>query len=98
MGVPQDMQLWDCGETPAGPTFADFDESLWFPVEADPFHFVSPTVDGIGPADSGTMTLVAPDRAEYRTHGGQLFTFERAGNEFTFEGCVPEVMPADERR
>ena len=96
LGVPQGIGLWDCGEAPSGPTVVDFDESLWLPVGAEPYEVANPPVDGNGPADTGTMTLVAPDRAEYRSDRGSVFTFERHGDEFTFEGCVPWASPLDE--
>jgi hypothetical protein len=96
LGVPQAIGLWDCGEVPSGPTVVDFDESLWLPVGADPYELASPPVDGDGPADTGTMTLLAPGRAEYRSDRGPVFTFERHGDEFTFEGCVPWASPLDE--
>lgn len=96
LGVPQEIGLWDCGEAPSGPTIVDFDESLWLPDGADPVEVANPPVDGNGPADTGTITLVAPDLAEYRSDRGPAFAFERHGDEFTFEGCVPWASPLDE--
>ena len=96
IGVPQEVDLWDCGDAPSGPTIVDFDESLWVPVGADPYEALeSPSSGGGGPVDTGTMTLVAPDRAEYRTDHGSVFTFQRYGDESTFEGCVPMALPRD---
>jgi hypothetical protein len=96
LGVPQEIGLWDCGGAPSGPTVVDFDQSLWLLVGSDPHEVASPPVDGNGPADTGRMTLVAPDRAEYRSNRGPVFTFERHGEEFTFEGCLPWASPLDE--
>ena len=96
MGVPQEIELWDCGEAPSGPTIVDFDESLWLPVGADPYELASSRAGGNGPADTGTITLMEPDRAEYRSDRGPVFKFERKSDSFTHEGCVPIALSPDE--
>ena len=96
IGVPEKIGLWDCEDARDGPTVVDFDESLWLPVGADPANLMSLADAADGPGDWATMTLVAADRAEYRSNRGPVFTFERHGDTLTFEGCVPWAWPLDE--
>lgn len=96
IGIPEKVDLWDCEDARDGPTLADFDKSLWLPVGADPAELVSLTDVADGPGDTATMTLVSSDRAEYRSDIGPVFTFERHEETFEFEGCVPQVWPANE--
>jgi hypothetical protein len=64
---------------PLTPADVDFDGSFWDP--AGP----TPVTDGYGggppgfeqPSDQGVMTLVAPDRAEYRSQKGEVMRFTR---------------------
>ena len=96
LGVPERFGLWDCEDARDGPTLADFDKSLWLPVGADPADLMNLADVADRPGDTATMTLVTADRAEYRSDSGPVFTFERHGDTFTFEGCVPYAWPLDE--
>ena len=89
MGAPHRIGLWDCEDTRDGPTVADFDQSLWLPVRRDPAELMSLAEIADGPGDAGTITLVGPDRAQYQSDRGSVFTFERHGETLTFAGCVP---------
>lgn len=96
IGAPQRIGLWDCEDARAGPTVMDFDQSLWLPVGSDPAELVSLADIADGPGDTGSIALVAPDRAEYRSDRGPVFTFARHGDTFTFEGCVPWMITLDQ--
>ena len=96
LGVPENVGLWDCEDARNGPTLVDFDKSLWLPVGADPADLTNLADVADGPGDTGTMTLLAADRAEYRSDRGPVFTFARHGDTFTFEGCLPYAEPLAE--
>jgi len=96
LGVPEKVGLWDCEDARDGPTLADFDKSLWLPVGADPADLMNLAEVADGPGDTGTMTLVAADRAEYRSDRGPVFAFERDGDTFEFKGCLPQAWPLKE--
>ena len=96
LGVPEKVGLWDCEDARDGPTLADFDKSLWLPIGADPADLMDLADVADGPGDTATMTLVAADRAEYRSDRGPVFTFARHGDTYTFEGCLPQAWPLDE--
>jgi hypothetical protein len=96
MGVPEKVGLWDCEGARDGSSVVDFDESLWLPVGADPAELMNMADVADGPGDVATMTLVAADRADYRSDRGPVFTFKRHGDTFTYEGCVPWAEPLGE--
>jgi len=74
---------------PLLPSYVDFDGSFW--DSAGP----EPVTDGYGggppgfaqPFDQGVMTLVAPDRAEYRSQKGEVMRFTRHAGTFTASLC-----------
>lgn len=74
---------------PLLPSYVDFDGSFW--DSAGP----EPVTDGYGggppgfeqPYDQGVMTLVAPDRAEYRSQKGQIMRFTRHAGTITASPC-----------
>jgi hypothetical protein len=95
IGVAEDFVLADCGGPHTGPTIMDFDASLWRPVGADPAELASVSPDG-EMIDTGTVTLVSAERAEYRSDRGPVYSFERQAGTLTFEGCVPRAHLRDE--
>jgi hypothetical protein len=87
VGVPEKFELWtDCGLAESA---VDFDESMWVPVGVDPGELYRPPAGVDRPFDTGTMTLVTPDRAEFRSHHGRVFTFERHEGDLLRHDCWP---------
>jgi hypothetical protein len=69
-----------------GETLFDIDGSLWQPVGIDLAEERPPA--GVGsPDDEGTLTLVAPDRAEFRSSQGRVFVLERRPGDLVTDGC-----------
>jgi hypothetical protein len=78
LGVAYRFQLYThCGLD--APTAMDFDGSFWDPVSP------GPTSDGSGnppagygnPYDQGTITLISPTRAQYRSRSGMVSQWNR---------------------
>jgi hypothetical protein len=84
IGVPvKDSFFTECG---LHQTVFDLDGSLWVPVDVDPNE--QRALDGVEtPVDMGTLTLVAPDRAEYRSSSGRVFTLARREGDLTVREC-----------
>lgn len=95
-GASYEIVFPGCGGEPDGPSIVDFDGSLWLPVGADPAEVADASAEGDAYADKGSITLVAPDQAEYRSDRGRVFEFERQPGNVTFEGCVLWAFPPDE--
>lgn len=95
-GVPYSIAFPGCGHQPDGPSIVDLDGSLWLPVGSDPAEVADTAADGGAYADTGTVTLVGRDRAEYRSDRGRVFEFERQPGTVTFEGCVLWALPPNE--
>lgn len=87
LGVAEEFELWtDCGLAESA---VDFDASMWVPIGVDPAELTSPPAGVDRPFDTGTMTLVTPDRAEYRSNRGRTFTFERHEGDLLRHDCWP---------
>ena len=66
----------------------DLDGSLWVPIGVSNEDFTKTPSGFVGPDDAGTLSLVAPDKAEYRSSQGRVIELVRhAGNLEIPSGC-----------
>lgn len=75
IGVPIEYSLdTDCG---LRLSLFDLDGSLWMPLDVDPAEMNRTPAGFYGPHDEGTITLISPDRAEYRSSQGRVLVLVR---------------------
>ncbi len=87
LGKPYQYQLQHCG---VGSPI-DFDGSLWDVLGAQDGRDAAVSEDQLGElinAGSGTMTLVDPDHAVFRTQSGLLLGLRRHQGPKAFQGCA----------
>lgn len=79
LGVPVSYELYtECGLAQSA---VDFDASMWTPIGVSAEELSHTPIGLESPRDPGTLTLVEPDRATFRSNTGRVFDFERhAGN------------------
>lgn len=66
----------------------DLDGSLWTPVDVDPAEMTRVPAGFESPDDEGTITLMSPERAEYRSSQGRVLVLARhEGNLEQPSGC-----------
>lgn len=84
IGVPVEGTFFtECG---LHQTVFDLDGSLWAPVDLDPADRRPP--DGVrSPTDTGSLTLLAPNRAQYRSSMGRVFELQRREAELRVSDC-----------
>jgi len=78
LGVPYRFQLYThCGLE--APTAMDFDGSFWDPVNTGPTSIGggNPPAGYANPYDQGTVTLISPMRAQYRSRSGMVSQWNR---------------------